>query len=84
MNKIKTMVEQQIDQHSSIEVSKITANIVKQACKRMKPGKSDVSDAYSSDALINAPDSLFDILARIFRSFLIHGTVTLQLFQTQA
>ena len=42
----------------------------------MKPGKMDVSGGYSSDALLHAPDSLFDNLAVVFKSFLIHGTVS--------
>ena len=53
--------------------------MVKQACMRMKPGKTDVTEAYTSDVLLNAPDLLFDLLAGVFRSFLTHGTVTLQL-----
>ena len=45
----------------------------------MKPGKGDVSGSYTSDAFLNAPDSLFERLASVFRSWLIHGTVTLSL-----
>ena len=77
MSVIKAYLEQKIDENSSTEVSKISGYIIKQACKRMRPRKSDVFDAYSSDALINAPDCLFEILAALHRSFLNHGTVTL-------
>ena len=35
-----------------------------------------MSGGFTSDALIHAPDELFDILASVFRSWLIHGTVT--------
>ena len=52
------------------EVNKVTGDIVKEAVCRMKPQKSDVSGCYSSDALLNGPDSLFDCLASIIRSFL--------------
>ena len=45
----------------------------------MKAGKCDVSGSYTSDTLLNAPDVLFDHLAAIFRSFLVHGTVSIQL-----
>ena len=45
----------------------------------MKPHKMDVSGGYTSDSLLNAPDSLFDHLAVVFRSFLTHGEVTAQL-----
>ena len=45
----------------------------------MKPKKSDVSTSYTSDAILNAPDIFFDILAMVYRSWLVHGTVTLSL-----
>ena len=58
------------------ETLKITGNIVKEAAAKLKPRKNDFSGSYSSDAILNAPDNLFSSLAMIFRSFLIHGTVT--------
>ena len=42
----------------------------------MKKGKADVSGSYSSDATKHAPDNLYEQLAVIFRSFLVHGTVS--------
>ena len=30
-------------------------------------------------AILNAPDTFFDLLAPVFRSWLVHGTVTLSL-----
>ena len=45
----------------------------------MKPGKGDVSEGYTSDAILNAPDILFDQLALVYRSWLLHGTVTTSL-----
>ena len=64
---------------SALEVDKVTAKIVKEACGRMLPGKADVSGVYSSDVFLHAPDSLFEHLAAIFRSYLTHGTVSLQI-----
>ena len=61
------------------EVRKVTGKLVKQACGRMLPGKTDVTGVYTSDVFLNAPDSLFDILAAVFRSYLVHGTVSLQI-----
>lgn len=61
------------------EVNKITGQSVKEAACRMKPRKSDVSSSYTSDAILNAPDIFFDILALVYRSWLLHGTVTLSL-----
>ena len=77
--RIKELLNQMITPDSLGEVSKITGDAVKKACSRMKPGKNDVSDAYSSDVFLHAPDSLFNEVAAVFRSFFIHGTVTLQI-----
>ena len=66
--------------HQSIwEVQKVTGKVVKAACSRMRPGKTDVSEVYTSDVFLHAPDTLFDQLAGVFRSFIMHGTVTLQI-----
>ena len=61
------------------EVNKITGAAVKEACSRMKPGKADVTGSFTSDVLLHGPDILFDFLASIFKSFLVHGNVTLEL-----
>ena len=58
------------------EVEKVTAEVVKQAVLMTKPHKMDVSQGFSSDAMLNAPDILFELLALIFRDWLTHGTVT--------
>jgi hypothetical protein len=42
----------------------------------MKSDKSDVTGAFTTDAIINAPDIMFEQLACVYRSWLIHGTVT--------
>ena len=60
-------------------VFKLTCKIVKKAACKMKSAKADVSEAFTSDALLNAPDSFFDMVASIYRSWLVHGTVTLSL-----
>ena len=64
---------------SRSEVDKVSAKIVKEACSRMKPGKTDVSGVYTSDVFLHAPDSLYEHLAAIFQSYLTHGTVSLQI-----
>ena len=79
MVNIKYKLKQLINVNSAREVEKVTADIVKQACCRMKPGKTDVTEAYSSDVFLHAPDHLFELLAQVFRSYLTHGTVTLQI-----
>ena len=45
-----------------------TGKTVKEACSHMLPGKTDVTEVYTSDVFIHAPDILFDHLAAIFRS----------------
>ena len=48
------------------EVNKITGKTVKAAAGLMKVGKSDISEGYSSDAVLNGPDILFEQLATVF------------------
>ena len=79
MINIKEKIESLINSDDENEVSKVTAIVVKKACAHMKPGKVDVTESYSSDVFLNAPDSLFSLLASIFRSFLTHGNVTPQI-----
>ena len=68
-NKISSLLD---TENSAAEVQKLTGSIVKQAVCKMKPGKSDVTGAFNSDALLHAPDSLFEILALVYRSWLFH------------
>ena len=72
MEVIKEKLAIAIGHDSLVEVNRITSKAVKLACTKMKPGKMDVSGGYTSDCLLNAPDSLFEHLSVIFRSFLIH------------
>jgi hypothetical protein len=58
------------------EVMRVTGMKVKQAALQMKSDKSDVTGAFTTDAIINAPDIMFEQLACVYRSRLIHGTVT--------
>ena len=68
-------MELMIDCRAEGEVTKVTALVVRRACTRMKPGKMDVSQSYTSDMFRHGPDLLHEHLASIFRSFLVHGTV---------
>ena len=62
-----------------VEVNKITGDVVKEATGLMKTGKADVSEGFSSDAILNGPEPLCDQLAMVFRSWCVHGTVTYSL-----
>ena len=75
---LKNIIQGNRDQ-SVKEIQKVTGKLVKEACGRMLPGKTDVTEVYSSDVFIHAPDILFDQLAAVFRSYLVHGTVSLQI-----
>ena len=79
MQSIKEHLQTLIGPDSILEVNKITGASVKEACSRMKSGKADVTGSFTSDVLLHGPDNLFEYLAGIFRSFLIHGSVTLEL-----
>ena len=79
MTGIKAKLEQMIDASSAKEVEKVTGHVVKLAFSKIKQGKGDVTEAYSSDVFLHAPDYLFELLAAVFRSYLTHGTVTLQI-----
>ena len=79
MKVIKEKLHNLIGLDSMIQVQRLTGKVVKEACSRMKPGKSDVSGSYTSDVLLQGPDVLFEQLAGVFRSFLVHGDVTLEL-----
>ena len=59
------------DDETVNEVLKITGTVVKQAACKLKSGKGDVSEGYTSDAILNAPDLLFDMLANVYRSWLV-------------
>ena len=75
MDQLQNRVAELIRADSMDEVSKVTGSKVKEAVTMMKPCKGDVSQGYTSDALLHGPDILFDQLALIFRSWLVHGTV---------
>ena len=76
MAQLLVKVESMISQNSLQEVAKITGSKVKEAACLLKPQKGDVSGGFTSDAILNAPDIMFDQIASVFRSFLTHGTVT--------
>ena len=61
---------------SRAEVCKLSGETVKEAVTRMKPHRMDVSQGFTSDCLLHAPDILFRLLALVFQDWLIHGTVT--------
>ena len=77
--KIKSTVLMFLVIGQNSDYDRIASEVVKKACERLKPGKSDVSESYQSDVFLHAPDTMFDALAAVFRSFLVCGTVTLSI-----
>ena len=65
---LKAKLTAEISDGSIVEADKITGKIVKEAACRMKPKKSDISQSFTSDAILNAPDNFFDYIALIYRS----------------
>jgi hypothetical protein len=76
MTGLKARVEDSVTDEGFEEIQKITSESVKAAALMMKKVKTDVSGSYNTDALRLAPDALFEKLALIYRSFLVHGTVS--------
>jgi hypothetical protein len=77
MTDLKKLVESMVDCTAETEVGKITGEVVRKAAGRMKPAKIDVSQGYTSDVFRHAPPIFFEKLAAVFRSYLVHGTITL-------
>ena len=75
MTSIKQRVANLVQSESSIsKVNKMTGSVVKKAACKMKPCKMDAFGGCSSDAILQAPNSLFDNLALVYRSWLVHST----------
>ena len=61
-----------INHTHAYDVQKVTPDIIKEAVKHLKDGKSDPTHQFSSDCIKNAPDILFKLLSVVVKSFLIH------------
>ena len=74
---IKAEVNAKINSFHLVDVDKVTPEIVKEAALHLNSNKSDPTYTFSSDCIKNGPDSLFQHLSVVLKSFLIHGHVTL-------
>ena len=59
MLELKEKLSGLIGADSVSEADKVTAEVVKRAAIRMKPGKNYVSESFSSDLILHSPDSMF-------------------------
>ena len=73
---IKAWIEENVSTEGLAEIQKITTKSVKTAAALMRKCKADVSGSYSTDAIRLAPDSLYEKLALVYGSFLVHGSVS--------
>ena len=76
LNELEHDLRKTIDDRSMVHINKITPDIVKRAALKLKPTKSDPLIDIRSDFLINAPDTLYWILAKCLKSYIIHGHVS--------
>jgi hypothetical protein len=77
MAELKTELEEDIKHEDSTwQVNKVTGSVLKEASKKLQANKGDVTGSYNSDMIKNCPDLFYDLLAAVFHSWLIHGTVT--------
>ena len=74
--KIQQLLKTEDSKH---DVEKVTAKVVKQAVMKMKRHKMDISQGFSSNAVLNAHDLLFQLLAITLQDWLTHGTVTISI-----
>ena len=79
MSDILSTIDEMLDCRAEGEVRRLTSNVVAAACRRMKPGKVDVTGSYSSDVFSQATPLLCKSLAVVFRSFLTHGKISLSI-----
>ena len=76
LEEILNNINNNIGNEANIEIEKINPALIKEALKKIKSNKSDPLYDFSSDFLKSAPDILYDHLATIIRSFLVHGHVS--------
>ena len=79
MQRVKSKVENAVNETSLDDVDKVTPEIVKKAVQKLKSGKSDPTFSFSSDCFKNGTENLFARLSELIQGFLIHGHVTLGL-----
>ena len=66
-------IKKAVDEHSLVDVNKITEDIIKRALKTMKSGKGDAIFDFQSDCLTSGPDILVTHLTNMIKAFVSHG-----------
>ena len=75
MEDLKKEVSQSIGE-AKHEIDKVTAIVVKEAVMSMKSKKSDVTESFTLDDLLEGPDILFQHLSLVFKGWLHHDKVS--------
>ena len=73
---IYDQLENRISFHSLNEIEKITPELVEEATDHLKCSKSDPIFEFNSDCLKNARRILFEHMATLFKTYLVHGHVS--------
>ena len=68
-------ISDSVETESLVDADKVTPELVSKALKQMKKGKNDSLIDIQSDCLASGPDDLVVHLARLLKSFIIHGYV---------
>ncbi len=76
LHDLRISIDNSIDNSSLIDVNKVTPDVVYDAIQHLKNNKTDPVLEFNSDCLKNSPRILSEILASIFRYFLIHGHIS--------
>jgi hypothetical protein len=76
LNEVMVEVENKINEASLADVDLVTPEIVEEATKHLNESKSDPYLNFSSDCIKHGTKELFQKLAVVIKSFLIHGHVT--------
>ena len=76
MFNLMNSVEKDVNQSNLADVYKVNPSIIKEAIKKIKPGKSDPSHTFTSDCMKVDSEILLNYLSLIIKTFLIHGHVT--------
>ena len=74
--KILQSIDAKIDNNSLQNVDLVTADVIEDVVNEVKAKKSDPVFSFNSDCIKRAPTSLFQHLANMIKSFLIHGHVS--------
>ena len=73
LRELQRTLDSDISEKHLGDVHAVDAKVVKEAIEKLKHSKSDPAFCYSSDCFKQGPDILSELLAGIFRLFLVHA-----------